>query len=216
MLISVLYPGKTILTSLIVDHLTDEMREFKTSFFYCRESDETRGETRFLAICKSLLRQLIGHNRDLLPTLYEKRMHGQEVLSDEGTAKTLVELFCDTSMKQFIVIDGLDELSDIQRKNVVQCLDSIIDKTDGYSPGRIRVLLISTDLADMRRLVQSTDRVDVYELHPDNTLKDIKRYVTKQASRLRNEFKLSNEDLERARRLTCENANGSPCQVILP
>ncbi|PHH91755.1 hypothetical protein CDD83_10399 [Cordyceps sp. RAO-2017] len=201
--------GKTILASLLIDHLMQESRERKTSYFFCRTSDERLQEPRSLAIYKSLLRQLTSHNRELLPTLHDKRMKGDYSLKDEGSARSLLDLFCESDMKQFIVIDGLDELPDKQREEVVQRLKDIVRKSDDYDPGKIRVLLVSIDLADMRRLVQSADQIDVYELRAESTLRDISRYVTRQVCRDREHFSgLSDGDLQRARSSICSNSQG--------
>ncbi|CAM1506219.1 Fc.00g058600.m01.CDS01 [Cosmosporella sp. VM-42] len=201
--------GKTILASQIIDHLISQRPDFKTSYFYCRESDQERGEPHFLAICKSLLRQLVSHSDILLPTLHDKRMEGgQEILDLESTAKSLLELFCDTSLKQFIVIDGLDELRKEQRESVMECLISIVTKSDRRNPGKIRVMLVSTDLADMRTCERSEDQIDTYELNPDDTLEDIKQYVAQYSAKLKHKFHITDEDMRAAELLTCRHSNG--------
>ena len=194
-----------------------ERTDFSTSFVYCKENDSTLQESHFLLICKSLLRQLINHNLDLLPTLHDKQMRGKEMLVSEPEARGLIEYFCDTPMRQFIVIDGLDELEQEQRKRLVHFLDSITSRSDDYTPGKIRVLLVSTDLADMRSYVASVDHIKTYELPPDKTEKDIKLYFNKQAAKLKERFMISDEDLSLAESLACKRSNGnSPHQSSSP
>ncbi|KPM46103.1 hypothetical protein AK830_g426 [Neonectria ditissima] len=200
--------GKTILASLLINHLTKK-KDSKTSYFYCRENDEKLSEQRFLAIMKSLLRQMVGHNRDLLPTLHERRLRGQEILNDENTAETLLGLFCETEMKQYIVIDGLDELSKIHRDRLVKFLLTTVAKSSDASPGKIRMLFLSTDLALMTKSLQSSDEVGEYCLAVSKTEKDIESYLIKQGSKLQEKFReLSDEDLKRAQTLTYERSNG--------
>ncbi|KAH7136884.1 hypothetical protein B0J13DRAFT_677676 [Dactylonectria estremocensis] len=205
--------GKTILASLIIDHLLDdtnltaENADFKTSFFYCRESDETLGEPRFLAVLKSLLRQMVGHNRDLLPTLHEK-IRGRGPLNDDKAAKTLIDLFGDIGMKQFIIIDGLDELPGFHRDNLVQFLDSFVARTQVYFPGHVRVLYLSTDVAVLRDTLKTTDRIAEYPLDPAGTGEDIKSYMVKQGDKLQKKFKLNDQQVERARELIYQRSNG--------
>lgn len=204
-----------MLASLIINHLEAEQTESKTSYFYCRQNDETEGEAQFLSICKSLLTQLITHNRDLLPTLHDKRMTGSEVLDNEGTAKTLLELFGEADMKQFIVIDGLDELGHVQRKNLLHTLSSIVGRSDVYKPGKIRLLLISAPLADMKtKLIQPSEKVDFYDLLPRSTQKDIKCYLTRNVQVLQEQFSLSHEDVTRVLNSVYNNAEGKQATYV--
>ncbi|KAH8663256.1 hypothetical protein BGZ61DRAFT_402202 [Ilyonectria robusta] len=185
-----------------------ERTESTISYFYCREKDEGLGEPRFLAIMKSLLRQLVSQNEDLLPTLHDKRMRGQEILNDESTAKTLLELFCEVDMSQFIVIDGLDEISDVHKGSVVQLFDSIVEKSNEHHPGKIRILILSTELPLIRKRMESNDRIGEFALNPSSTLKDIESYVAKQAEKLEEEFSLGSHNLKLIESLICRNSDG--------
>ncbi|KAH6972215.1 hypothetical protein BKA56DRAFT_115644 [Ilyonectria sp. MPI-CAGE-AT-0026] len=206
--------GKTILASLIIEHLMENtnLREetagFKTSYFYCRESEQNLNEPRFLVILKSLLRQMISHNRDLLPTLHDKRMKGQETLNDEASAKALIELVGDIGLKQFIVIDGLDELSQFHQDSLVRFLDSFVSKTEEFFPGYVRVMYLSIDVAILRNAMKTTDRITEYVLDPRDTGKDIEAYMAKKGDQLQEIFALSDQQVHRARELTCKRSNG--------
>lgn len=201
--------GKTILASLIIDHLQKERADSTTSYFYCREMDEGLGEPRFLAIMKSLLRQLVSQNEDLLPTLHDKRMRGQEILNDESAAKTLLELFCELDMSQFIIVDGLDEMSDVHRRSVVEFFDSIVEKSNEHHPGKIRILILSTELPLIRKRMESNDRIGEFALNPGSTLKDIESYVAKQAEKLEEGFSLDSHNLKLIEALICRNSDGN-------
>lgn len=198
--------GKTILASLIIDHC-EKNTEFKTSYFYCRENDPAQNTCK--AVCKCLLRQLIDHRRDLLPSCSEKRASkADEVLDDIGAAKALIELFCGVDMNQFIIIDGLDECRDEERKEIVQFLNDLVNGCDSYKPGKLRVLLVSRDLADMRK---SMALAGILELDAGDTQKDIHRFVARKVARLQRKPKfrdLKDEDAERIQRLTCNRARG--------
>jgi hypothetical protein len=165
----------------------------------------------YLAILKSLLRQVISHNRDLLAALHDHQVNGRqgvEILDDEGTAKSLLDLLCGTPSRQFIIIDGLDEMQKTDRKAVINCLSSIVQKSDGYNPGRIRVLLVSTDLDDMRALAKSVDYLDVYDIHPIDSQKDIDIYLKRRAVTLKTKFHLMEQDLNRITSLISARSNG--------
>ncbi|KAK5993831.1 Gastrula zinc finger protein xLCGF3.1 [Cladobotryum mycophilum] len=218
---SMLWMWKTILTSIIIDYLRG--LGFNTSYYYCQESDKRLNENRFLAICKHLLRQMTGYSDDLLPTMEEMQRGRSGSLNDDEVAKTLIEYFCGTNMKQFIVIDGLDELisddyrngaCDGDRKKLVKFLQATIDKVDEVQPGKVRLLLVSTDLTDMRKLVETEDNVDVYELRLGSTTRDIRQYVTSKLSDLRSDEEIE-PDLNEAERIICQNAQGVFLYAVL-
>jgi hypothetical protein len=198
--------GKTILASQIIDYLIDNKTDSATSFFYCRE-DDLNESGKCMSLYKSLLRQLVSHNRDLLPIYYEKKLKGQEILNNEATARSLLELCFEVSTTHYIVIDGLDEFSVGDRSSAVQFISSIVDKSDSKSPtvGKIRVLFMSQDLRDMRKLLETPA---VLEIEPKHVEPDIRNLVTKQAEMLAEKCELADYELERVKRLTIEGAKG--------
>jgi hypothetical protein len=166
-----------------------------------------------MSLYKSLLRQLVSHNRDLLPVYYEKKLKGQEILNSEATARSLLELCFEASTTHFIVIDGLDEFSIGDRTSAVQFISSIVEKSDNKSPmiGKIRVLFMSQDLKDMRKLLPVAA---VLEIRPSHVEPDIRTLVTQQAhklasgSELDEGFELTEYQLETVKTLTIEGAKG--------
>jgi hypothetical protein len=199
--------GKTILASLLIEECK-KMPGFKTSYFYCQE--EGCGQnTGCLEVLKGILRQMVVHNEDLLPSCYERRMRGLEILYDDKTVKSLIELFCEYDMSQFIIIDGLDECSLADRKNIVQFWTLIVERCDGYSPGKIRVLLVSQDTGDIRRVIKETNSADILDLDPTCTTDDIRRYVAKQAVNMQKKFvSVGDSDIRAMKELVCSRADG--------
>lgn len=205
-------PGKTILASRIIDHLIEEKTESTTSFFYCRE-DDLNESSKCMSLYKSLLRQLVEHNRDdLLPLYYDKKLKGQEILNNEAIARSLLELCFERDTTHFIVIDGLDEFSAQDRSSAIQFISSIVDKSDKKSPtlGKIRVLFFSQDLKEMRKLVASPQlsAPDVLEIQPSHVESDIRILVTKQTELLTEKFMLTTEESERVKTMTVAGAKG--------
>ncbi|KAI9157913.1 hypothetical protein HJFPF1_05898 [Paramyrothecium foliicola] len=96
------------------------------------------------------------------------------------------------------VLDDEDEMAKAERKAAVECLASIVRKSDTYSPGRIRVLLVSTDVDDMRAFLKIGDYLDVYELQSSDVQKDIGLYLKKRSPALQSRFRLKDDDVERA------------------
>ncbi|KAH6895917.1 hypothetical protein B0T10DRAFT_603504 [Thelonectria olida] len=213
--------GKTIIASLLIEHLIENYGDRrKCSYFYCRESHQSLKEPRVFAIKKSLLRQMVAHNRDLLPTLYEKRMNSHHILADEKTANTLLDLFCDINMNQFIVIDGLDELTETDRRSLLKQLEAMVAKCEEDDhPEKIRVMILSTDSSAIRERLAQKDkdchRVGEYQIRRSSSEKDIQIYVSKRVEKLGQKYYLSPDDLEMAISKTCENSEGMMLYAFL-
>jgi hypothetical protein len=197
--------GKTILASTIIQQCM-EIPNFKTSYFYCREHDSSVNTAA--AVLKGILRQLLMHNQDPLPTCVAKKSNSpEEVLVNIDTVKSLLELFCDCDMNQFIVIDGLDELKLVEVKPIVKFWIAMADKCENYKPGKIRVLFVSQDGGDIRKLMQSGS-ADIFDLPPDRSTEDINRYILAQFDNLQEKFDLSDKDTHEARNKISSRAEG--------
>ncbi|EON95708.1 putative zinc finger protein [Phaeoacremonium minimum UCRPA7] len=108
--------------------------------------------------------------------------------------------------EQYIVIDGLDELPDRERIDMVQFLVSIVDKSNDHTPGKIRLLLISQDLADMRKLMKTS--AEILDLKTSDTEDDVKVFVDKRLERLKDRFDLSEQQTLQIRLLVLRGTNG--------
>ena len=108
--------GKTVLASLIVDE-TRKLPNATTTFFYCKGSDEQRNG--FLTVAKSLLSQIALMQDFVLHYLYEEASKSNEaVLSTTAIAKRLLEVALNSCERVYIVLDGLDEYSREDRKEL--------------------------------------------------------------------------------------------------
>lgn len=198
--------GKSTLASQIIDHCIQSQGRFKTSYFYCRQNNSYQDNC--LTIYKSLLSQMLIHFPELLPTCNEKRLKGNyDILSDNRVAELLIELFCDMkNTSQFIVIDGLDEIDPKERKTLVQFLARTVDRCDTHDPGKIRVLFVSHDLVDIRK-IQRIETATVLDLNPDDTQQAIRKFVDKNIDRLR-ERGLEDDEAQWAQKLIISRSNG--------
>ncbi|KAF2800244.1 hypothetical protein K505DRAFT_229183, partial [Melanomma pulvis-pyrius CBS 109.77] len=113
--------GKTVLSSLVVEECRN-LPKARTSFFYCRHSDEHRNA--FVSVARAILSQLAVNNSPLLLYLYDRASKsGEAVLSSTSTAKDLLAIAlqtCDKSYKTYIILDGLDEYSRDDRKEIIE------------------------------------------------------------------------------------------------
>jgi len=197
--------GKTILASTIIQQCK-QIDKFKTSYFYCREHDSSVNTAA--AVLKGILRQLLMHTQDPLPTCVAKKSNSpEEVLVSIDTIKSLLELFCDCDMNQFIVIDGLDELKLVEIKPIVKFWMAMADKCENYKPGKIRVLFVSQDTSDIRKLMQNAN-ADIFDLPPERSLKDINLYILAQFDKLQEKFDLSDHETHEARNQISARSEG--------
>lgn len=149
------------------------------------------------------------HNDELLAYCNDKRIAGrQEYLDQTNVVKQLLEVFCECDTKQFVIIDGLDECRESDRKLLVDFWKSMVDKTSVYKPGKLRVLLVSQDIAEIRDSLKSSITSTILDLNPSDTDKDIRRYFQKQAPVIQARFKLSPEKICRVQEILCERAQG--------
>ncbi|KAK7981452.1 hypothetical protein PG988_003690 [Apiospora saccharicola] len=182
--------GKTFLASQIIRLCKERVPEFVTNYHYCRGDDKQ--QSNCLAVFKSILWQMASHNEELLPFCDSKRADGgQESLDEIKIVKQLLESFCEYDLHQFVIIDGLDECESADRETIVSFWESMVEKSALYKPGKLRVLLISQDLADIRSLLRLSITAEVLELDPADTNLDIERYLGEVAPRVQAKFGLS-------------------------
>jgi len=161
-----------------------------------------------VAVLKGILRQLLKHNQDPLPTCIAKKSNSaEEVLVNIDTVKSLLELFCECDMNQFVVIDGLDELELVEVKPIVKFWLSMAEKCENYKPGKIRVLFVSQDRSEIRKLLQNAN-ADIFDLPPEKSTEDINRYILAQFDSLQEKFELSDEETRAARSQISAQAEG--------
>ncbi|KAK7998319.1 hypothetical protein PG989_006359 [Apiospora arundinis] len=182
--------GKTVLASHIIK-MCGQDRRFTTSYFYCCQNDENLNSR--LAVLKSILWQMAGHDDDLLPVCDEKRAEGrQESLDQIKIVQQLLERFCESdATQQFVVIDGLDECKLDDRETIIGFWMSMVEKISMHKPSKLRVLLVSRDMADIRNMLKLSINTKILDLDPADTNQDIEGYLEWVAPELQKKFRLS-------------------------
>ena len=124
----ILGSGKTVLTAAIIDNIfCRRLPSEKVSFFFCRYDEEHSLKSR--TILSSLLRQALETGVNF-PNL-EKRLAGLFENADPDMAdfKHLFADVIESSRKQYIIIDGLDECAKSETNSILSILDSILSMT---------------------------------------------------------------------------------------
>lgn len=186
--------------------------EFKTSYFYCREGEGRSNQNTAVAILREFLRQLLVHNQDPLPScLQKKAINPEQVVTNIDTIKFLLDLFCETTdLKQFIIIDGLDECHVPEMKLVVKFWVSMVEKVEAIKPGNLRVLFVSQYSADIRKLIEKIEKVQVqiFDIPPEQSEKDIRKFVRYRLNKLQESHGLEDQDADSTLTYICAHADG--------
>lgn len=156
--------GKTILSSLVIDSLTETYKSVPTIYFYCHYGELERQETS--SIIGSLLKQLSMRCETLDPKIMSAYKNGTSLdkKSSENSLATILASFEQT----FIVVDALDECCVEERKAIVKLLTRLLKGS------RVKVFLTSRPEIDLHRLLQDSAS---HAIDANDTAKDIRPFV---------------------------------------
>lgn len=193
--------GKTVLSSLVIDHLKDKFADNNdnTVFFYCDFSDPQSQSA--VNIVASLLRQSALVNPSVMEsvtTLYEKHLKG-------GTyphASELEAAFLSSRQdfrRTFLVLDALDECEiDTSRTSVLKVLEN-------FKNSSLRIFVTSRPHPDdIRGIFQDSPQITV-----EASSEDIEQYVRTTIQESRKAARIMGNDfVEEAISKIRDNAQG--------
>lgn len=174
------------------------------AYFYCRDQDGQRN--KFPSVAKAVLAQLLHQNPDILAYLYDECLKsGKIVLASPLDCVKVLSTILHAVPRTFIVIDGIDECEQKERKAILNFFTSAINK-EGIEPGKLRGLFISQELSDIETALHSPETLRLTEEH--NKL-DIKNYAIRWSFQIQRRFNaMSDEAREHIVRLVCDGADG--------
>ncbi|KAH0436031.1 hypothetical protein CcaCcLH18_04564 [Colletotrichum camelliae] len=215
--------GKTILSSHVVDRLSelaaeggrDVPSEAQVCYFYCQESDSE--SDNYLGILRGILNQLVSsaevpddnafpgqnitnNNLAILPLCEDKiTTSGGSTLTNPDVAQSLIEIFFENNLRQYVVIDGLDECkANTEINQAVGFFTKAVATCDDLHQGQLRVMFMSKSSKEVRRCMDKnglSPSSGEVELNAKENMEDIRRYVrTKLASSEGDKFNLSERD----------------------
>jgi hypothetical protein len=167
-----------------------------------------------VGVLKGLVDQLLDQHPQLLPHCYTRRTNsGGPSLQSVDVAKRLLEDFCTSIPKLFIVVDGLDEYDVIERKQILECLVQLVRQCDDDEPAKLRVLIVSQDCPDIKRALHTSGiprlAPKIISLSSSDNEKDIYTFVRAWVDRIkRKHHPLSDEQMEYLLKLTVAKADG--------
>ncbi|KAF2647502.1 hypothetical protein K491DRAFT_699595 [Lophiostoma macrostomum CBS 122681] len=172
--------GKTVLASLVIEKALELLPTPTVVYFYCRHKDPERDN--FRAIARTILSQLLTQDRDLLAYFYRKCCEsGEPVLESRSTIESLLKEAFENCKCAYIVIDGLDECSREDRKDIAQWFRALIEDLPTSEPDRLRCLFVSQDDGFARKDLSGLAKIKI-EIEDNKT--DIESYCISQAEKL--------------------------------
>ena len=166
-----------------------------------------------VGILKALVDQLLDQHPDLLPPCHTNRTtSGEPVLRSLSLATKMLQEFCLTLQKVFIVVDGLDECSQVERKQTLDVLMNIVSQCDVAEAGKLRLLVVSQDYVDIRRAFFGTGNTKlvpkVIQISSADNEDDICIYVRSWVAKIESKYELDKDITEYLINLTVANAKG--------
>ncbi|KAI0406999.1 hypothetical protein F4802DRAFT_605837 [Xylaria palmicola] len=135
--------GKTILASIIVDHL-QLTPGAAVAYFYCKHRNESRNS--FIGVARAILAQLLRQYPHLTSYFFEKvSTNGHALLDSATTAREMIQTVFRNSSKTYIIIDGVDECGSPHRDEIVEVFRTSIENLPAEGTGSIRCLFVSQD-----------------------------------------------------------------------
>ena len=198
--------GKTVLTSVIIEEclkLAEAKRdEISLAYFYCRDQDGQRN--KFPSVAKAMLAQLLQQNPDILAYLYDECLRSAKVtLASPQDCVKLLSAVLQAVPQSFIIIDGIDECEQKERRAILNFFVSAINNCE---PGKLRGFFISQELNDIKAALHNPETLRLNEEH---SKLDIRNYAVKQASDIQERFRLMpDEARDHIVQLVCDGSDG--------
>lgn len=199
--------GKSTLASYIVDTCEERAKNasagssFKVTYFYCDGKAPTTQS--FRSICRGLLRrQLMDISKDekfrhLIAHCCDRKINSassEEFLNTDETAEALLKTFFEIIPDQYIIVDGLDECEKAVIKETLKVLGPLVTHQDVMEPGRLRLLIVSREMPEIRRLL-STEPVhaDIFKIEVEHNMVAIRSYIKQRLRKFNRDLALNSD-----------------------
>ncbi|KAF2999267.1 hypothetical protein E8E13_003411 [Curvularia kusanoi] len=204
--------GKTILASTIID-CCSKKADFSTRFFYCHDGDQSSNTA--MSILKGLIGQFLNSKGSMVPLCYARRTTSTEPIlrANVTLARKLLEELCLITPKAFIIVDGLDECINAERKQITDILMDLVGHCNASDPGKLRVLLVSQYSPDIYKSLHSSTRTSlrpgILTIEEKDNRSEIHTYVASWVDQITQKFQpMSDELRDYLTNVTVNNSKG--------
>jgi len=201
--------GKTVLASYIIEQAC-QVPEFDMGWFYCRFGNNNR--STLLAVIRGIIAQLVKANGQLCPyALNAKNKTGDLNLISPQVGKDLMAECLQVLEKVCIIMDGLDECDKDMRREIISLFTSLAKVQNDAVPGSLRILFISTDEVDIRKLLS---KAACLILKSTDNFSEIQDYAQVWAKRIQDSHTLTDQKTEEIVREIIKRADGKPSALV--
>lgn len=131
---------------------------------------------------------------------------------------------CNTDTKFYIIVDGLDECEQVERKQILEALMAIASECNtgpSGTAGKLRVLFVSQNYTDIKKAIDSQANnkgtPNIVQIHDTDTKGDIETYTRHWVNEIDRKFGPFGDDVTKfIRHLTVHNARGLFVNFPLP
>lgn len=165
--------GKTVLSANVVEDLRMTTSD-AVAYFFCRHDEATSLETR--SILGSIARQILDHIKSYrVDAVAETRLG---TIDTDQILQYLQELPPSNSQRYYIIIDGLDECEEKERRLLLQCLKELLTSKhifQVYCSSRPDVFRWAHTVLESQWNVSMSSRtnVDIEEYVKDSLVKNL-------------------------------------------
>lgn len=176
--------GKTFLSSSIIEYIAD--RGDSTVFAFL--DYQTRESISTLQLLHSFIWQIaLDHEKLQAPLILAYKQERRRLNSDLGFVKDLFGRFLDSIPTVFIVIDGLDEIMQLERRQILRTMLEILQMRT-----KVKVLISSRPEDDISTIISKEGQP--LRVHDRNN-HDIEAYVSNRAASLVTDARISESGL---------------------
>lgn len=190
--------GKTVMSRYVLYYLRQFLKSYREQphiviHFFCDDKDSNRRTS--LNLLRSLLFQILTENEQLLRYVHEDAMiaHLRRPRNDLTDADELHELWKalfaiiqrSRETQFWLIVDAIDELEPMSRKNVVQQLARILESD---AVGRLKILF-----TDRQESKQHFSNQAVLELGASDSQDDVRLYIRQNIIALSNDVPIESK-----------------------
>jgi hypothetical protein len=199
--------GKSALASFVIESL-QSVPSSSVLYFFCKSGDKDRDT--FLALARSLIQQavVLGNAEHILSYCWDLSAKGREnTLVDTKEAEKLLNICIESLSSLYIVIDGLDECKQGDKRRIVSWFCNLADrlKDDGHE---FRCLFLSRNDEDTSKL-HGKDPM-IIEMEAGGVALDIQKFCMIEGKQLKSRSLSSSETDQIARKV----AKHAKCKLL--
>lgn len=187
--------------------MAESDHQLSVAYFYCKDEDSQRNT--LLGVMKAIIAQLLTQNPGILPFLYDQCLKsGSITLASPTDCSKILSTVLQAVPKTFIVIDGIDECEEQERKTMLKYFMSLINDYT-LDPGKIRGFFVSQPLSDIKSALRMAETLKLTEEH---SKLDINNYAVRWANKIQQRFtKMPDAAKEQIVKNVCDGA----CRMFL-